>query len=412
MFIFDQFQVARESQHQKTEHTGGGENENAERRNDKLADEGQEQTSFIVFDNGEDAVPPDNGQHPKKSDRSSDESSYDVIDDEDQLAEAAEEGDGAEEVEREEGEHVLADSSKLKQQDPFLDVNETSMVIIEDLDHSNQSKSGSSFYASADENTEVVSRLDETRDEEKDKFLELSEDSSSTPTADSKLPSADFDYSLLSDKDKMEDEQPNSGSSGYRSGLPEVSSAPEDTATPTADTKFLSTDFDYSLLSDKDKGDDDLAWEGSSDQRSEAEASVSFRHRSEAEASVFSDQRSEADASVSSDASLTVPEESPSDKSAVETTEIVTSRLNVVLKSESDAAQGTAAKDDVELEAGDITEVLTVCQNSPSTVSKENIRLLVSLLRKKIPELHSTVLNCVLRVAAFTQNVVSIWFCF
>ncbi|BFZ10961.1 hypothetical protein BsWGS_14000 [Bradybaena similaris] len=425
------FQVSRESQHQKSEHTGGGENENAERRKDKLADEGQEQTSFIVLDNGEDAVPPDNGQHPKKSDRSSDESSYDVIDDEEQLAEAAEEGDGVEEGDRDEGEHALAVSSESKQQDPFLDENETSMVIIEDLDHSNQSKSGSSFYASADENTEVVSRLDETRDEEKDKFLELSdvaEDSSSTPTADSKLPSADFDYSLLSDKDKMEDEQPQSGSSGYRSGIREASSAPEDTVTPTVDTKFLSTDFDYSLLSDKDKGDDDLAWEGSFDQRSEAEASVSSGQRTEAEASVFSyqrseaeasvfsdqrseaeasvssDQRSEAEASLSSDAPLTVPEASP-DKSAVETTEIVTSRLNVVLKSESDATQETEAKEDVELEAGDITEILTVCQNSPSTVSKENIRLLVSLLRKKIPELHSTVLNCVLRVAAFTQNV-------
>ncbi|CAG5118028.1 unnamed protein product [Candidula unifasciata] len=238
------------------------------------------------------------------------------------------EGEGAEEGERDEGGHALADSSESRQQDV---INETSMVFIEDLDHSIQSKSGSSFYASADEATEVVSRFDEIKDEEKDKALELSdvpEDASSTATADT-FPSADLDFSLLSDKDKVED---------------------------------------------------DPAWDGSSSHRSQTEAPVS------------------------SGAPLAVPEESPR-SSAVETTESVTSRLDILLKSGSDTSQDTPAAEEEQLEASNITEVLTVCQNSPSTVSKENIRILVSLLRKRVPELHSTVLNCVLRVAAFTQNV-------
>ncbi|RUS73431.1 hypothetical protein EGW08_018806, partial [Elysia chlorotica] len=57
-----------------------------------------------------------------------------------------------------------------------------------------------------------------------------------------------------------------------------------------------------------------------------------------------------------------------------------------------------------EINSADATEVLSKCQSTPMSVTKEDIDLLVHLLRKNMPELQATVLNSIVRIAAFNQN--------
>lgn len=293
---------------------GGGD----EIRKENFVDEGQNQTSFIVIDNGEGVVPSDNDQQPKKSDRSSDESSYDVIDDEQLVEETVDDGEGAEGSKRDKGGHALDSGSELKQpeQDPFLDTTETCMVIIEDSDHSGLSKSEASFYAPADEAVASEGRLKEKSKDE----TEVEEVSEECVT--------------VTDVEDTAESLP---------GAADVSSSQDDSR------------LEGAIIRDSDV----------------TEQSVS-----------------------------TVTEEPVAESPQVDDG-TKSPGISAVLESEPDVTQ------DVELGVGDITEVLTACQNSPSTVSKEDIRRLVDLLRKKIPELHSTVLNSLLRVAAFTQNIVS-----
>lgn len=64
------------------------------------------------------------------------------------------------------------------------------------------------------------------------------------------------------------------------------------------------------------------------------------------------------------------------------------------------------------VESVELSKVLDKCQNSPMNVTKAEIFSLVDQLRQHSPILQGTVLDSLVRIAAFTQNIVSELFLF
>ncbi|GFS21067.1 hypothetical protein ElyMa_001586300 [Elysia marginata] len=302
-------------------------------------DDGQNQTSFIVLDDLHGAAPPEGDNGVRKSDKSSDESSYDVVED-DRMAEMEEvdneEQDRADEnasakspgTEKSAGDRLNLESSL-----------ETSMVMVEEAEQSNIEKSASSFYTSADENFGV------------------------TPLEDS---------SKL-DKKTEEDDMTRSDQA-----MMELSATEDET---TVMYKSGSVGNDTVTLEGKDSGND------------VAPVVEDF---------VVPDKE------ASEEAGLEQHIDNPAVQAKLESHAIT----DAVLRANLEVAPVDAAAAETlfpqqgerELNMAEVTEVLSKCQSTPMSVTKEDIGLLVHLMRKNMPELQATVLNSIVRIAAFNQN--------
>ena len=308
-------------------------------------DDGQNQTSFIVVDNAHEVAPPEGGNTVRKSDKSSDESSYDVVDD-DRMAEMEEDEEEKEDVE---DANASAKGPVYKSAGDRLGLEsslETSMVIVEEAERSNIEKSGSSFYTSADENfgmthLEDSSKLNKDEEDEKTKSdqkvieISMTEDES---TVMYKTGSVGNDTVTLEGKDSSND------------------------VTPVVEEFVVAGD---------EESKDEQAQEHIDD---------------------------------------------PAIQAKLESHAITDAVLRADLEAVPvDAAVGeaqTPSQAEQELNLADVTEVLSKCQSTPMSVTKEDIDLLVYLLRKNMPELQATVLNSIVRIAAFNQNTVSSYQCF
>ncbi|XP_013068830.2 uncharacterized protein LOC106056567 [Biomphalaria glabrata] len=291
---------------------------------------GQNQQSFILI--GEDDIPENNlegdtpGNATKKSDRSSDESSYDVIEN-DRLDDHIDDED------------VIADNDTKTALDAKAeeDVNSTSMVFVEESPFSYQAKSGSSLFVSADELQAEDNDIDVA------------------PAASDK---AHFDKEEIENLDNSatQDNVSVNNSSSLAATLDETN----------ANQEVPLVDAIMSQESETPQKDDEYT--------SPVEESVKNDDNENLE-----EQAEDLDNSK---------EEIP--LSAVQ---------DVTLKEELDTDDSNT------LDIQKATEVLFTCQNSPGNVTHDDIVHLVEILNKNNPTLQTTVLDSLVKVTAFTQNI-------
>ncbi|CAL1531359.1 unnamed protein product [Lymnaea stagnalis] len=84
-----------------------------------------------------------------------------------------------------------------------------------------------------------------------------------------------------------------------------------------------------------------------------------------------------------------------------------------ILTAASEAKSGNAKAGDIPQDSetfdpAEVAAVISKCQSSPMNITKADIFYLVDLLRQRNPELHSAVLDCLIRIAAFTHNIANI----
>ena len=306
----------------------------------ECGDDGQNQTSFIVLDDAPRVAPPEGASVVKKSDKSSDESSYDVIED-DRMAEMEEDEDEKEEggnenasakepsIEKSAGDRLELESSL-----------ETSMVVVEEAERSQIEKSGSSFYTSADEH---------------------------------------FGAAYLEDNSKKDTEKPEEDKSDQR--VIDLSTTEDET---TVMYKSTSAGNESATLEGKDSAYDvtPVVEEFIVAGGEESENTAGEKHIDDPVVQARLDSHAVTDAVLRAD-------------------------LEAAPVAAAPASQGPPPPHaERELNLTEVTEVLSKCQSMPMTVTKEDIDLLVHLLRKNMPELQATVLNSIVRIAAFNQNTV------
>ncbi|KAH9504828.1 hypothetical protein Btru_062058 [Bulinus truncatus] len=322
--------------------------------------DGQNQQSFILID--EDDIPENNfegdlstsGKATKKSDRSSDESSYDVIEN-DRL------DDHLEDVI---GDVVGDDSSRLvldtKTED---DVNMSSMVIIDDSKLGVHDPSVSSFFASVDDlNTDGVKALEKSENPE-------------IPEVEVDKKSENLEVSL--DTIQIEDVSENN-SNFFSPGL--------DDAGAGVTTQF-GNPFVDSLVSLESQVHEDIL--KSLDERSD-----------EAADSIPADlivQENNINAQIPV---VPVVDTAPAEESKSHEEEEEENNTQNNQKTTVENIQKTTVEN-----IQSASDALLACQNSPEKVTHDEILQLVELLSKNNPELQATVLNCLIKVTAFTQNI-------
>ncbi|GFO01918.1 Armadillo repeat-containing x-linked protein 1 [Plakobranchus ocellatus] len=302
-------------------------------------DDGQNQTSFIMLGDSLGSAPPEGGISVKKSDKSSDESSYDVIED-DRLVDTEEDEDDRVEEEHAADANASAKSPGAeKSAGDRLELEsslDTSMVMVEEAEGSNIEKSGSSFYTSADENFGLIPPEDVSKQGEQ------------------------------APKDQEEDK--------VDPKVMELSITEDET---TVMYKSASGANDSVTLEGKDSANDFTP---------EVEEFV---------------RGEEVAADPASQQGMYDPDESAKHQNMAVTDAVLRAELKA---SPASAAQNMPQETGQELDFTQVTEVINKCQNSPMSVSKEDISLLVHLLQRNMPELQPTVLNSIVRIAAFSQN--------
>ncbi|XP_059152221.1 uncharacterized protein LOC131938275 [Physella acuta] len=293
---------------------------------------GQNQHSFIVLDNERVELPDSINKH-KKSDRSSDESSYDVIDD-DRLGETADEVAGAEEEEKGDiNNQAVFDAGKEEEisserlEENLTDPIETSMVVIEESNQNCSETSGLSLFPNSGESLFASGEA-----------------------------SAILSGEMLDMKEIVED--PPS----------EDEIVKEDVYILDAEQTLLYSSFEGKNESNVGDGEADL--------------------------SVVSGEPAEVDDSKEPSTEVETSEAAKLDppvQEAVQSLETIESSVPVA-----------------NVESVEISKVLDKCQNSPMNVTKAEIFSLVDQLRQDSPVLQGTVLDSLVRIAAFTQNINSI----
>ncbi|XP_035828308.1 uncharacterized protein LOC101864094 [Aplysia californica] len=331
------------------------------------------QSSFFAIDGGYNlansslTINTENGVGSgRKSDRSSDESSYDVIEDEaiEEVVSEEERKDAPEIVEGASQEEVSLEGTreegKLTDQESFQDANETSMVMVENVE-----KSGSSYYTSADESVEMPS---EKQNESADKDVSEQEERES-PKDDKK---EDLEASVTDNEKTL---------------VPSTSSVSENAE--------LNDAGGPQVTESKGQGEESVgpATLGGEEEKRQESMSSSM------EMSSWQDVGADVEI-VKGDEQQEVAAEDVSQNAQV--LPITDAVLSAEIGAAADNEDEEAATQEPSSE--EVTRVLSLCQSSPAQLSQQDVEVLVSILSRPDTGLVPTVLDSLVRVSAFTQH--------